>query len=165
MPESETSRRGWEIIQNDWKHLGIIELDNWAEQVLNSDDPLRLIYEIKNKHSEIRMLKPDDVIQAVCSFFNITEQKLIAKNNRPKYTIPRQMVCGLLRFGNDPALSYQKIGFILMRNQATVLYSVRKFCDYFEVDKNYMNQVYGIMYNLRMTAEAINDIKAKIASR
>jgi len=72
-------------------------------------------------------LTPDDIIKAVCNFFNISISDIIGKSRMKNVVLPRQITIYLMR--NLTSLSLKEIGNLFGKDHTTIIHSIEKIQD------------------------------------
>ncbi|PWH18831.1 MAG: chromosomal replication initiator protein DnaA [Anaerolineae bacterium] len=92
-------------------------------------------------------IKAEQVIQAICQFYNIPMQRLFSAERSRKVALPRQIAMYLLH--KEAQCSLPQIGELLGgRDHTTVLYGCEKIEDLLERDENLRRQVNQIRAQL-----------------
>jgi chromosomal replication initiator protein len=72
-----------------------------------------------------KVARPDDILKAVCNFFNLKTAELKAKRKNTSIVLPRQIAMYILR--KKTKLSYPEIGFLFGgKDHSTVIYATKK---------------------------------------
>jgi len=92
-------------------------------------------------------IKPEEVIEAVCQFFNIPQQRLLSAERSREVALPRQIAMYLLH--REAQCSLPQIGELLGgRDHTTILYGCEKIADLLERNEQLRRQVAQIRAQL-----------------
>ncbi len=82
------------------------------------------------------------IIQIILRHYKISMEELRLKSRKAEVVEARQVLCHFLYQRLD--ISLAKIGAIILRDHATVLYSIRKVQEYSEVNKHFRKRLWEI---------------------
>jgi len=92
-------------------------------------------------------IKPEEVIEAVCQFYNLPQQRLLSAERSREVALPRQIAMYLLH--KEAQCSLPKIGELLGgRDHTTILYGCEKIADLLERNDQLRRQVAQIREQL-----------------
>lgn len=139
---SETAQKIAERVENPRALEGFLLKMSTASNskksgILTDEDTLRLLGE---KPEKGKFLHPDDVINTVCSFYNIKTTQLRGDKRDAIFVKPRHICMFLLK--EDVGLSLVEIGNLLGgRDHTTVMHGIDKIRDTMEVQDRLKEEV------------------------
>jgi chromosomal replication initiator protein len=73
-----------------------------------------------------KTISPQDVIDSVCSYFNIVKEDILSESKAKELNLPRQICIGLLK--ELTSCSYQEISIIFgKKSHTTIMYTISNF--------------------------------------
>ena len=97
---------------------------------------------------QARSAAPDQVLEVVARFFNMTSERLLGRDRSQVVAVPRQIAMYLMRELSDASLP--QIGLVMGgRDHTTVMYAIEKIADKVETDDQLRKQVSKIREQLQ----------------
>jgi chromosomal replication initiation ATPase DnaA len=102
---------------------------------------------LQNEHVTKSSKSQKTLLQSVCTAFDIKEEELLRKVTLRANVSPRQCYIALLniKFGHGPSA----IGRSIPCNHATVNYSLKKFLNYVETEKEYRCKTASVLAEIK----------------
>lgn len=105
----------------------------------------------KAKNPSIKKIQPNDVIRAVCSYYNIKQSYIKSSLRSEDIALSRQIVMYILR--EKLKIKYQEIAYMLKRkDHTTIIHGVEKINRLLIKDPNFKQEVDRITQTLRSSA-------------
>ena len=102
---------------------------------------------IEKKQNQTKKINPNDVVRAVCSFYNIKQSHLKSDRRISNYAFPRQVTMFILR--QYLKMKYEEVALFLKRkDHTTVIHAVKKIEGLIMKNPNFKNEINNIIQNL-----------------
>ena len=102
---------------------------------------------LEKKQNQTKKINPNDVVRAICSFYNIKQSHLKSDRRISNYALPRQITMFILR--QYLKMKYEEVAFFLKRkDHTTVIHAVKKIEGLMMKNPNFKNEIVNIIQNL-----------------
>jgi len=102
---------------------------------------------LEKKQNQTKKINPNDVVRAICSFYNIKQSHLKSDRRISNYALPRQITMFILR--QYLKMKYEEVAFFLKRkDHTTVIHAVKKIEGLMMKNPNFKNEIINIIQNL-----------------
>lgn len=99
----------------------------------------------------------DRAVQIICAHYNVKKSEMLSRDRHRYLVDPRHLIHHFLR--KHTKLSLHRIGFMTMRDHATVMHSMKTVKNWMESDPDFRDRVHIIQKDVLKIRQKLRDIK------